>query len=86
MRYSPLSGDLGDGPVELFNADVQLVDGRLELFDGLHRGHLLFLRILDLGEQLVDLSLELLLFLLGPGWTENEFISDYDDSNDGSFR
>lgn len=61
-----MGGHLGDSSVDLLNLDVQLVHGVLELLDRLLRNQLLLVGRLNLGEQLKDLSLELLLLLVRP--------------------
>lgn len=65
-------GDVHDGAVKLLNLDVQFADGDLQPLASLGDGDLLLADILHLGQQLVNLSLELRLFLLRPA--DKEFI------------
>lgn len=62
-----VGGDVHNGAVQLLDLDVQLADGDLEPLAVLGDGDLLLGHVLHLGQQLVNFSLELGLFLLRPG-------------------
>lgn len=60
-------GDVHNGAVQLLDLNVQLADIDVQPLDGLLDGDLLLVGVLQLGQELVDLSLELRFLLLSPG-------------------
>lgn len=66
-----MGSDVHNGAVQFLDFDVEFADGDLEPLACLGDGDLLLGHVLDLGQQLVNFSLELGLLLLSPEDKEN---------------